>query len=397
VVLDDPGTLDALASRPGTALSNGERTAALRPAHPAYVVYTSDATGTPTGVTVTHRSVINYCAWARASYGVGVGSSSPASSAVSSGPSIGSILLPLLAGGTVAVIPDGTGGQPLTAFPTGAAGRLAPVRVTPSELRMMAGHEDRAADRSTVLVVSGGALPTSLARDWSRGGAEIYREYGPEECAIGSVAHRTGDEVGAVVPMGRPIWNTRVFVLDDRLRPVPPGVVGELYVAGAGLARGYLGRAALTGERFVACPFGVGERMYRTGDSARWRSDGVLEFAGPANELAPEAPDLTAAPRDRAPGSPRQEILCELFAQVLGVDRVGVEDSFFDLGGHSLLAAVLIAKLTERFGVELPLKRFFGNPSVGAVDEYLGEVSAGVRVGPATTGDLDERTQGTVD
>lgn len=387
LILNDPATREALTSLPGTALSDRERATPLLPTHPAYVVYTSDTADPPRGVTVTHRGVLNYCAWARATYHVGVGSTAPVRPRVSSGPSIGSILLPLLAGGTVAVIPEGTGGEPLTAFLAGAAGRAAPVRVTPSDLRTMAGHEDRAADRSTVLVVGGEALPTSLARDWSRGGAEIYREYGPEECAIGSLAHRTGDETGAVVPMGRPIWNTRVFVLDGRLRPVPLGVAGELYVAGAGLARGYLGRPGLTGERFVACPFGVGERMFRTGDLARWRPDGTLEFAGRVNEQEPPAVDLPARVRDRAPASPREEVLCELFAQVLGVDRVGVEDSFFDLGGHSLLAAVLIAKLAERFGVELPLKRFFADPSVGAVDEYLDEVSTGVPVGPAATGE----------
>jgi acyl carrier protein len=238
---------------------------------------------------------------------------------MSSGRSVRSILVPLLAGSTVALLPDGTDG------------------------------------------------------------AEVFSGYGAEECTTGSVAHRAGDEPGAVVPLGRPIWNTRVFVLDSRLRPVPPGVAGELYVAGAGLARGYLGRAGLTAERFVACPFGVGERMYRTGELVRWRSDGTLELAGQRNGQASPPPDLSAPVRDtEAPLSPREEQLCELFAQLLGVDRVGVDDSFFDLGGHSLLAAVLIAKLTEGFGVELPLKRFFSRPSVSAVNEFLDEVSADV-------------------
>ena len=324
VILSDPDARDALAGLPGTSLAAGERAAELRSTHPAYVVYTCDSTGARKGVTVIHRSVVNYCAWARATYRVGAGCTSPVRSRLSSGVWIGSILVPLLAGGTLALIPEGAGDE-----------------------------------------------PASLARDWSYGGAEIYREYGPEECTIGSVAHRAGDEPGAAVPMGRPIWNTRVFVLDARLRPVPLGVAGELYVAGAGLARGYLGRAGSTAERFVACPFGVGERMYRTGDLVRWRADETLEFAGRVNEQASAAPDSGAPVRDRAPASPRQELLCELFAQVLGVDRVGVEDSFFDLGGHSLLAAVLLAKITERFGVELPLRNFFGDPTVSVVDKYL--------------------------
>ncbi|NES30211.1 condensation domain-containing protein [Micromonospora terminaliae] len=376
MILNAAGTRDALTTVPGTALSDDERTTPLRPTHPAYVVYTPGSTSTPAGVTVTHGSVVNYSVWARDTYRVGAGSTAPVRTRVSSGPAIGSILVPLLAGATVSLIPGGAGAQPLTAFLDGAAGPVAPVRLKPSDLRMMAGHEDRAADRPTVLVVSGETLPTSLARDWSRGGAAVHREYGPEECTVGSVAHLVGDESGGVVPMGRPIWNARVFVLDSRLRPVPPGVAGELYVAGAGLARGYLGRPALTAERFVACPFAVGERMYRTGDLVRWRPDGILELAGQVAEQA-SVPDLIAPDGDRVPASPQEEVLCGLFAQILGVDRVGVEDSFFDLGGHSLLAAVLIAKITESFGVELPLKRFFSNPSVRAVNEYLGDVSTG--------------------
>lgn len=386
MILDAAGTRDALTSVPGTALSDDERTAALRHTHPAYVVYTSGVAGAPAGVTVTHRGVINYCAWASATYRVDGESAAPVRPGLSSGLAISSILLPLLAGSTVVLIPEGVGGEPLTALLDGAAGPVAPVRLKPSDLRAMAGHEDRAADRKTVLVIGGETLPTSVARDWSHGGAEIHREYGAEECTIGSVAHRVGDESGAVVPMGRPIWNTRVFVLDSLLRPVPPGVAGELYVAGAGLARGYLGQAGRTAQQFVACPFGVGERMYRTGDLVRWRPDGTLEFAGQLDELTSPSPDSGALVRDGV-ASPQEERLCELFAQVLGVDQVGVGDSFFDLGGHSLLAAVLIAKITERFGVELSLKQFFSNPSVGAVNEYLGDVSTGERVGPAATGE----------
>ncbi|WP_167517445.1 condensation domain-containing protein [Micromonospora orduensis] len=383
MILDDPTTRAALASVPGTALADDERAAALRPDHPAYVVYPADPTDTPRGVTVTHRSVVNYCAWAAATYRVEAGSTAPVAAPVSSGPEISSILVPLLAGATVALIPQG--GEPLTALLDGAAGPVAPVRLKPSDLRAMAGQEDRATERSMVLVVAGETLPSSLAHDWSRGGAEIHREYGPEECTVGCVAHRAGDDSGLVVPMGRPIWNTRVFVLDDRLRPVPPGADGELYVAGAALARGYLGRPGATAERFVACPFGVGERMYRTGDLVRWRPDGTLEFAGQIEEQASPAPAADAG--DGTPASPQEEVLCELFAQVLGVDRVGVGDSFFDLGGHSLLAAVLVARITERFGVELPLKSFFANPSVGAVSAHLGDVSTDARVGSSATGE----------
>jgi len=278
VTLDDPETVEVLAGLPDTGLADGERSAPLRPDHPAYVIYPAGPTEAPTGVTVTHRNIV--------SRGTPAGGPSDGS--------IASILPTWLAGGTLEL--DSAGSAPVAAIGLGQA-----------------------------------------------------------ECGVGDL-----------VP---PDPRTRMFVLDGALGLVPPGVVGELYVAGEGLARGYLRRPGLTAQRFVACPFGTGERMYRTGDLVRWRVDGTLEFVVRAEDPAPDGP---AEGDGRGPASPREEILCELFAQVLGVDRVGVADSFFDLGGHSLLAAVLMAKVTERFGVELPLKRFLSDPSVGAVDDYLG-------------------------
>jgi amino acid adenylation domain-containing protein len=464
VIADDPATAAVIAALPATPVTDTDRTAALLPAHPAYVMYTSGAGGIPQGVTITHQGAVNYCAWACSTYHLGAESTAPVHSPISSDLSVSSILPPLLAGGTLALVPDSAGVEPLMAFLAGSRRPVAPLKLTTSDLRSMAGYAGHTASRSMVMVVSGAVLPPSLARDWSRQGAEVHSEYGPTECTVACVAHRGGDEQAAALPIGRPIANTRVFVLDHGLRPVPPGVAGELYVTGAGLARGYLNRPGLTAERFVACPFGAGERMYRTGDLVRWRPEGSLEFIGrvddqeeirgfrvelsaieavltaqagvaqaavvaredqpgdrrlvgyvvpapgaaadpsglreevarrlpeymvPADVLvmselplmANGQPDRQALPvpyfsrpvGGREPATRREEMLCELFAQVLGVERVGTEDSFFALGGHSLLAAVLIAHLAERFGVELPLKRFFSNPTVSAVNEYLGE------------------------
>ncbi|MFL6162147.1 MAG: amino acid adenylation domain-containing protein [Jatrophihabitantaceae bacterium] len=464
LILDQPDTQTTLAALPDNPITDHDRRTRLLPAHPAYVIYTSGSTGTPKGVTITHQSTINYCAWAATTFHIDTGSLAPVHSPISFDLCISSILPPLMAGSTLGPVPESSGIKPIVALLESTAAPVT-LMLTPSHLRLMAGHQARAASRSTVMIVGGEALPTTLARDWLSTVAEIFNIYGPTECTVSCTAHRVGNETGAVVPIGRPVWNSRVFVLDSRLRPVPAGVAGELYIAGAGLARGYLNRAGLTAQRFVACPFGVGERMYRSGDLARWRADGTLEFldrvddqvkirgyrielgeietvllgheavaqavvvvredrpgdrrlaayvvpapGGPVDAAAvrqraasmlPDymmpavvvlaalpvtangkldrralpAPDYGAAASGREPATPGEAVLCELFAQVLAVDRVGVEDSFFDLGGHSLLAAVFIAQLEERFVLELPLKRFISNPRVSAIDEYLQAVN----------------------
>ncbi|HEY7592091.1 MAG TPA: amino acid adenylation domain-containing protein, partial [Actinophytocola sp.] len=301
-------------------------------------------------------------------------------------------------------------------------------------------------------------------------GLGVVNGYGPAESMGLTTAHRAGAEVAPLssVPIGGPVANKRAYVLDDALRLVPPGVPGELYVAGVGLAKGYVGRPALSAERFVANPYGgPGERMYRTGDLVRWRADGVLDFLGRADDqvkirgfrvepgevatvlsahpaaaqvaaivredrpgdmrlvayvvpargandvaaalrryaedrlpqylvpssiveltalpLTPNgkldrralpAPDLGPDLAGRGPRNPREEILCGLFAELLGLPEVGIDDDFFLLGGHSLLATRLISKVRAALGVEVPIQRLFQWPTVAGISERIADVDA---------------------
>jgi nonribosomal peptide synthetase DhbF len=291
----------------------------------------------------------------------------------------------------------------------------------------------------------------------------VVNAYGPTESTVcvstsGPLQEGPLPDPGGAPPIGRPVDGLRVYLLDARLRLVPPGVTGELYVAGAGLARGYLGRPGLTAERFTADPFGgPGERMYRTGDLARWRPGGLLEYAGRADDqvkvrgfrielgeveaalarcagvaraavtvredrlvgyavpepetavdpetvrrelqkklpdhmvpaavvvleelpLSPSgkldrralpAPGFATAAGGRAPRGAREEILCRLFAEVLDVPEVGIDDNFFDLGGHSLLATRLITRIKATFGVRHTIKTLFESPTPASLAERL--------------------------
>ncbi|WP_240724266.1 amino acid adenylation domain-containing protein, partial [Frankia sp. B2] len=454
VVVDEAGTAGVVAARPATVPG---RLRPLSVADPAYVMYTSGSTGVPKGVVVSHRSVVNYLAHVGERY-PSVAGGSLLHSSVAFDLTVTALFGPLLSGGCVFV------GE----LAAGSGERLL-VKVTPSHLRLLA--ESGVSVGAGHLVVGGEQLTGEMLAVW-RGrhpAAVVVNEYGPTEATVGCLEYRVepGEVVSrGVVPIGRPIRNARVFVLDSFLQPVPSGVVGELYVAGVGVARGYLNRPGLTAERFVACPFGGG-RMYRTGDLVRWSGAGQLVYVGrvdsqvkvrgyriepgevevvlagcpgvgqvavvvredlpgqrrlvayvvPAGGVAvdtagirgfaaarlPEymvpavvvvlpvlpltvngkvdrvalpVPDFADRVGGREPRTAVEEVLCGLFAEVLHLERVGVEDSFFDLGGDSIVSMQLVAR-ARRVGVVITPRQVFECRTPAALAVVAGEGAGG--------------------
>ncbi len=420
------------------------------PAEPAYVSYTSGSTGRPKGVVVTHGSVVTLCRWAAAEFGAArVGFSTSLNFDVS----VFELFAPLLCGGCVEVM---AGPLSLPERP-----ELELVSGVPSVLAALLADRGLPARVSTV-VFCGEALPSKVLSDVLKAapGARVANVYGPTEATVYATAWFTETETEAAPPIGRPIAGGAVRVLDRALHPVPPGVTGELYLAGPGLARGYLGRPGLSAGRFVADPCGPpGSRMYRTGDVVRRDAGGLLHFEGRVDdqvkirgfriELAEVEAAILACPGVRqaavtvhentrliahvvgsnadlggwlserlpehmvpaafftvdslpltangkldrralpavelSPGAsirhafkPRQRLLAELFAEVLGAGEVGLDDDFFDLGGHSLLATRLAGRVRTVLGVDMSIRKLFEAPTVARLSEVL---DAGVTAG----------------
>ncbi|MEU5023561.1 non-ribosomal peptide synthetase [Streptomyces milbemycinicus] len=461
--LDGSPVQAELESRPAT-----DPAVRTHPGHPVYVIYTSGSSGRPKGVVVTHGALADYLVWARRAYPATAGTVLLHTS-LSFDLTVTALWTPLTVGGCLftASIPE------LAEMAEPAGMEFTFVKATPSHLPLLAEASDICSPTGQLLL-AGEALTTEALRTWRDRHPDmtVHNVYGPTETTVSCADFPV--EPGAelppgTVPIGRPLANTRIYVLDSALAPVPPGVVGELYVAGSGLARGYLGRPGLSAERFVACPFGApGERMYRTGDLARWRPTGVLDFMGRADQqvkvrgfriepgeietvlaadpvvgqvsvvaredrrgdqrlvayvvpveggtpesmdgsavrerarrLLPEymvpaavvplpalpltpngkldraalpAPPAGVAKSCRGPGTPVEEILCELFAEALGAEGIGADEGFFELGGHSLLAARLAGRIAARLGVEVRLRDLFEAPTVAALARRLSRV-----------------------
>ena len=445
ISLDDPAVVADLARRPDGDLTDADRRSTLDPRHPLYVTYTSGSTGTPKGVVVTHTGLGGLLATHAAAFGITAASRVVQFASPTFDGAVMEMLMALPMGATLVLAPPGpvVGAALATVLRERA---ITHALITPSVLADL--DPERHPELET-LIVGGEACGQDLAARWSVG-RRMFNAYGPTEITIYATVSDRLAGLG-VPPIGSPIPGVRVYVLDEHLTPVAPGVVGELYVAGSGLARGYLGRPALTATRFVADPFTHnGTRMYRTGDLVRWTPNG-LSFVGRTDDqvkvrgfrielgevetvltrypginqavatvredrpgdrrlvgyvtgtanpdtlrahaakLLPDymipaafvildrlpltpngkidksalpAPDYTTGETYRQPRTAHEELLCGLFAEVLGLPRVGIDDSFFELGGNSLLAVRLVGRAKAHLGVALDLRAVFATPRV---------------------------------
>ncbi|MFL6192561.1 MAG: amino acid adenylation domain-containing protein, partial [Thermoanaerobaculia bacterium] len=445
----------------------------VEPEHLAYLIYTSGSTGRPKGIAMTHGALANLVAFHLGQPDAAFERTlqfSPLSFDVCFQETFST----WAAGGTLVLVSEDDRRDPVVLLDILERQRVSRLFLPFVALNSLAETAERLGARPSSLrevITAGEQLRSSDALvAWFRrmGACALENHYGPSELHAVS-AFRLPSDPGAwpaLPPIGRPILNTRVYLLDDGMRPVPLGVPGEAFLAGAQMARGYLGRPDLTAERFVPDPFSAepGGRLYRSGDLARYLPDGNLEFLGridlqvkvrgfrielgeveaalaehaevreavvaapeigglkrlvayvvPAGQ-APEASDLKAflearlpaymvpshfvmlealpmaaagkvdrlalpLPEGRldsgedfvAPRTPLEELVAGIWCEVLGLDRIGVHDNFWDLGGHSLLATRALARVNEAFGVELPLQALFKAPTIAGFTVAIGD------------------------
>ncbi|MBT3979310.1 MAG: amino acid adenylation domain-containing protein, partial [Rhodospirillaceae bacterium] len=278
VCLDDVATQAAIAALDDSPLTDRDRRAPLHPNHLAYLIYTSGSTGQPKGVGVNQGSLANrFVTFEASDFGILATDRLLAITTIIFDISILELLFPLTLGATVVIAPDATGGDPALIAAACQDNRISVLQATPSLWNILLEYELQL----RLKLCGGEAMGTELSAAFATEG-NAFNLYGPTEATIWATSKEVRNKATSI---GRPLCNDTIHILDGSLRQVPVGVWGELYIAGAGLARGYWGRAGLTSERFIANPLGPsGSRMYRSGDLGRWRTDGVLEFGGRADD-----------------------------------------------------------------------------------------------------------------
>ncbi|MDB4967396.1 MAG: non-ribosomal peptide synthetase, partial [Myxococcales bacterium] len=489
-VVDDSGAalvIDSIDALLADAAEPSRDRGAVQPSSLAYVIYTSGSTGKPKGAMVEQRGMLNHL-FAKVddlgltSYDV-VAQTAPACFDIS----VWQMLAPLAVGGCIDVFGDETVRDPLAILDEVEGRGISILEIVPSMLRAILDEvELRPAPPALPslrwMIATGEALPGDLCARWmaSFPGVPLLNAYGPTECSDDVTHHRVepGDGSDGPVPIGRPIANTQLYVLDAQLQPVARGVPGDLYVGGVGVGRGYVGDPSRTASVFLPDPFASGRpgaRLYRTGDRARHRADGALEFLGrkdgqvkvrghrielgeiesrlralpevrdaalavrgghggeaqlvayvvlhdpgagtatlraqleaelpkymvPSAFVRLEALPLTPngkvdkkalpapdgglaelAERYLAPRTPTEERLAAIWGELLGLERVGVHDDFFEIGGHSLLATRTVSRIRTSFSVQLALKTLFEASTVAAL---AGEIDRATTAGAFAT------------
>ncbi|HET9257987.1 MAG TPA: amino acid adenylation domain-containing protein, partial [Pseudonocardiaceae bacterium] len=476
MILDGPECQDQLASAGAETVDDAHRVAPLLLTHPAYVIYTSGSTGRPKAVVVTHAGLASFAAAQTRHFDVRPQDRVLQFSSPSFDASVLELCLALPAGAALVVAP------PERLLAEQLAEVLEHQRVThalipPAALATLPADAPRRLSAFRCLIVGGEACPAELVTRWAPGRTMI-NAYGPTESTV--VAAWSGPlATGGSVPIGTPIPNTRLYVLDSYLEPVPIGVTGELHIAGDALARGYLNRPALTAQRFLPDPFATpaGTRMYRTGDLVRWNAGGQLEFVGRADEQVKirgyrielgevesvllthpgiaqavvslarhegrpyllaylvaadgDAPGIEAlrefagrslpdymlpsavhvlpampltpsgkidrralpVPAERpaltsgyvAPGTPVECQLAEIWAGVLGAERIGIHDNFFSLGGDSILSIQVVSR-ARAAGLRISSKDIFLHQSIAALAPLAGALEVPAAVSAPITG-----------
>lgn len=305
-----------LAPEQWTALSFAAPWADPAPSDAAYVIYTSGSTGEPKGVVIEHRAIVNRLLWMREHYSIRADDRVLQKTPATFDVSVWEFFLPLLCGATLMVAGPDAHRDPTELARLIRGHGITTAHFVPSMLDAFLAAPASAGLQLRRVFTSGEALDASLRdRFHTHVHAELHNLYGPTEAAVDvSYWPASAQDRSRPVPIGFPVWNTRLYVLDARMQPVPVGVAGDLYLGGVQLARGYLGRDDLTAERFIANPFRAGERIYRTGDVARWRRDGAVEYLGRSDHqvklrgLRIELGEIEAALRE-LPGMERVEVL----------------------------------------------------------------------------------------
>lgn len=470
---------ETITQQPAANLANS-----ATPQNLAYVIYTSGSTGRPKGVMIPHRGLVNYLSWSLTAYNVADGDGAPVQSSIAFDATITSLLSSLLVGKAVTLLPEDNEIEALVETLYGQR-QYSLVKITPAHLELLSRlapaeaalsaasktEPEAVSVQTKAFVIGGEALLSKNLAFWQEHAphTRLINEYGPTETVVGCCIYEANTESGSseIVPIGRPIANTQLYLLDSQLQPVPVGVPGELYIGGHGLARGYLNRPDLTAERFIPNPFSQtpGARLYKTGDLARYRPDGNLEFLGRIDrqvklrgfrielgeieavlleypgiyqavvtlredtpddkrlvayfvtdeEPAPRfsrlraflqnklpdymipaafvpmdslrltpngkidhrflpAPDTRRPDQEKryaAPRNPLETLLAGMWADVLGLDAVGIYDNFFELGGHSLQTVQFVSKLSTATGQSISIKDIFLHPTVAELARAL--------------------------